>query len=96
MLYGMQLSMLTDKATSPCVAAVHGASFRHDKFIKQPMSESFFQELHKMCGDPSRTVCAWLPGGHVWAMLMRSSLQTEAVVAAVNDTLLSQQRPDSH
>lgn len=92
MLYGMQLSMLTSMAAGPSVAAVRGLSFGHDKFIKLPLSEAFFEDLNKMCACPQRAVCEWLPGGHVWAMLMRSSYQTSAIVAAVTDTLLSQKK----
>lgn len=90
MLYGMQLSMLTSTATGPSVAAVRGCSFEHDKFIKLPLSKAFFKELTKMCADPQLAVCEWLPGGHVWAILMRSSYQTSMIVAAVTDTLKSQ------
>ena len=89
-LFEMQLSILTKKASGPSVAAVRGASFGHDKFIKPPLTETFFSDLESMCFDPNRVVCEWLPGGHVWAMLMRSSYQTNAIVGAVTDTLESQ------
>jgi hypothetical protein len=82
-LYSLHLSLLTSKTHGPSFGSLHAVSFMHDQFVRPHHTQEFFTELSGICAKPSKVVCKWLPGGHVWAMLTRQRSQTEAIVAAV-------------
>ncbi|KAL3907716.1 MAG: hypothetical protein SGPRY_010075 [Prymnesium sp.] len=71
-------------ARGSCLAGLHAISFENDFFVKPEYGEELFKLTRTCCLAGARNVLEWQSGGHVYAFLARSQLQTRAIHAALS------------
>jgi hypothetical protein len=76
-----QLSILTAPLRSTkSLGAVHVACTSHDHFIRRRYADEFLQQLGALA---PKIEVSWLPGGHIFAMMLRPFLQKRLVEQTV-------------